>query len=160
MISIVNKITERVLVIIFVVMTLSVVWQVLSRYLLSISASFTEELARYCLMWLAILGAAYITGKREHIAIDFFADKLPESSQYFLNVIIEILILVFAVIVLIIGGGYLMYMTFYMGQISPALKIPLGYIYTIIPVSGILMVIYTIVHLRLLKENKNIAHES
>lgn len=52
MISIVNKITERVLVIIFVVMTLSVVWQVLSRYLLSISASFTEELARYCLMWL------------------------------------------------------------------------------------------------------------
>src|SRR5699024_10024630 len=119
-----------------------------------------EELARFCLMWLAILGAAYITGKREHIAIDYFANKLSPSNQRILDFGIEILILFFALVVLIIGGGYLMYMTFYMEQNSPALQVPLGVVYSIIPISGILMIIYTLDHLKKLKDKNYATDES
>lgn len=160
MINLINKITERILIGVFFIMTASVVWQVLTRYLFNISTSFTEELARFCLMWLAILGAAYITGRREHIAIDYFANKLSPSSQRILDYGIEVLILFFAVVILIIGGGYLMYMTLYMKQNSPALQVPLGVVYSIIPISGILMIIYTLDHLKNLKYKNYSTDES
>lgn len=160
MISILNKITESVLVTVFFVMTLSVVWQVLSRYLFNISASWTEELARFCLMWLAVLGAAYITGKRQHIEIDYFFDMFSPVNKRRLDYFIEFLIILFAVVVLIIGGAYLMYMTFYLEQKSPALQVPLGIVYSILPLSGILMVIYTMFHIILIKDINYSEHES
>ncbi len=160
MISFFNKITETILVVVFFVMTLSVVWQVMSRYLFNISASWTEELARFCLMWLAMLGAAYITGKREHIEIDILFGKLSLKNKRRLDYFIEVLIILFAVMVMIIGGGYLMYMTFYLEQKSPALQVPLGYVYCVLPISGILIVMYTVHHLTLIKDLKYSAHES
>lgn len=160
MIRLLNKITENILVAVFFVMTLSVVWQVLSRYMFSISASWTEELARFCLMWLAVLGAAYITGKRQHIEIDYFFDMFSPKNKRKLDYFIEILILMFAVIVLIIGGAYLMYMTFYLEQKSPALQVPLGFVYAILPLSGILMVVYTVVHMKTIRHINYGTHDS
>lgn len=160
MIKFINKITENVLVVVFFVMTLSVVWQVLSRYLFNISASWTEELARFCLMWLAILGAAYITGKREHIEIDYFFDKFSPRTKKKMDYFIEVLILIFAVVVLVIGGSYLMYMTAYLEQKSPALQVPLGVVYSILPLSGILMVYYTVIHMMTIKHIKYYPDES
>ena len=160
MIRLLNKITENVLVVVFFVMTLSVVWQVLSRYMFNISASWTEELARFCLMWLAVLGAAYITGKRQHIEIDYFFDMFSTENKRKLDYFIEFLILLFAIVVLIIGGAYLMYMTFYLEQKSPALQVPLGFVYSILPLSGILMVVYTVVHMKTIRNINYGAHES
>ena len=160
MIRLLNKITENILVAVFFVMTLSVVWQVLSRYMFNISASWTEELARFCLMWLAVLGAAYITGKRQHIEIDYFFDMFSPKNKRKLDYFIEILILMFAVIVLIIGGAYLMYMTFYLEQKSPALQVPLGFVYAILPLSGILMVVYTVVHMKTIRHINYGTHDS
>lgn len=157
MISFFNKVTENILVAVFFVMTLSVVWQVMSRYLFNISASWTEELSRFCLMWLAVLGAAYITGRRQHIEIDYFFDKFSVANKRKLDYFVEVLILIFAVTILIIGGSYLMYMTFYLEQKSPALQVPLGLVYCILPLSGILMVIHTIAYM---KQIKNINYGS
>ncbi|WP_236975699.1 TRAP transporter small permease [Membranihabitans maritimus] len=160
MITVMNKTVERILIGIFIIMTFSVTWQVLSRYIFNFSASFTEELARFCLMWLAILGAAYMTGQREHISIDYFFNKFSHKQQKKLDYFIEILILLFSLAVLVIGGAYLMYMTFYLDQKSPALQIPLGIIYSILPISGILIIIYTIDHLKKISNSKNPTHES
>src|SRR5690606_25339657 len=99
MISFFNIISGSRLVVVFFVMTLSVVWQVKSRYLFNISASWTEELARFCLMWLAMLGAAYITGKKEHIEIDILSGKLSLKNKRRLDYFIEVLIILFAVMV-------------------------------------------------------------
>lgn len=159
MITTINRIAETILVTVFVIMTVSVIWQVMSRYLFNISASWTEELSRYCLMWLAMLGAAYITGKREHIEIDVLFEKLSLKNQQRLEYFIEILIIIFAVIVMVIGGGYLMYMTFYLEQKSPALQVPLGYIYSILPLSGLLIVMYTLHYISQIKSQKITADE-
>ena len=159
MITTINRIAETILVTVFVIMTVSVIWQVMSRYLFNISASWTEELSRYCLMWLAMLGAAYITGKREHIEIDVLFEKFSLKNQQRLEYFIEILIIIFAVTVMVIGGGYLMYMTFYLEQKSPALQVPLGYIYSILPLSGLLIVMYTLHYISQIKSQKITADE-
>lgn len=160
MIKTFNRIAEIILVAVFFVMTLSVVWQVMSRYFFNVSASWTEELSRYCLMWLAMLGAAYITGKRQHIEIDVFFARLSVENKRRLEYFVEVLIILFAIFVMIIGGGYLMYMTLYLDQKSPALQVPLGYIYSVLPLSGILIVMYTIHYIKQIKTQKYDADES
>lgn len=160
MIGIINKTVERLLIAIFLIMTFSVIWQVLSRYIFNISASFTEELARFCLMWLAILGAAYMTGQRAHISIDYLFNKFSPSNQKRIDYAIEVLIILFSLAVLLIGGAYLMYMTFYLNQKSPALQVPLGAVYSVLPLSGVLIIYYSIRHLIQIGNRKYPSHES
>ena len=135
----INRIIEYILILIFALLVLDVLWQVFGRYVLGRSFSFTEEFARFALIWLSILGAAYLNGKREHLSMDFLLRKLnPEQLRKRMKVI-EILMFVFAFVVMVIGGGNLVFTTLHLGQISPAMHISLGYVYAIIPFSGCLL---------------------
>ncbi len=58
-----------------------VVWQVLSRYVLGKPSTVTDELARYLFMWVALIGAAYTTGLKRHLAIDLLTMKLDGETQ-------------------------------------------------------------------------------
>lgn len=148
-----NKIIESLLVIIFAALVLDVVWQVASRYLIGQSSSFTEEFARFALIWLAILGAAYINGQPEgHLSMDFLVDKLSPQKQKARRRNIQFFMILFAVVVMIIGGGNLVYITLKLGQTSPALHVPLGYVYAIVPVSGLLIVYFCIYRIKVLNE--------
>ena len=139
-----NKIIERLLIIIFGMLVIDVVWQVFSRYVLGKSYSFTEEFARFALIWLSLLGAAYLNGKQAHLSMDYLLMKLsPEALRKRVK-IIEALMFLFALMVLVIGGGNLVYSTFLLGQKSPAMNISLGYIYMIIPLSGLIIMYYSI----------------
>ena len=140
----INRIIEFMLIAIFALLVLDVLWQVFGRYVLKQSFSFTEEFARFALIWLAILGAAYLNGKREHLSMDFLLRKLsPEKLKKRMQ-IIEILMFVFALVVMVIGGGNLVYTTLYLGQISPAMHISLGYVYAIVPISGLLIMFFSV----------------
>jgi TRAP-type C4-dicarboxylate transport system permease small subunit len=140
----INRIIEVVLVVIFALLVLDVLWQVFGRYVLNQSFSFTEEFARFALIWLAILGAAYLNGKREHLSMDFLLQKLNPQKLSRRMQIIEILMFVFALVVMVIGGGNLVYTTLYLGQVSPAMHVSLGYVYAIVPISGLLIMFYSI----------------
>ena len=146
LIHIINKIVENILIGIFGLMVINVLWQVASRYLLGQASSFTEELARFSLIWLTLLGAAYLSGKKEHIAIDYFYNKFPEAVRGKVAVFTELLVAVFALAVLVIGGGNLVYTTLYLGQTSAALQVPMGIVYGIIPFSGVLIIFYSLVN--------------
>ena len=140
----VNKIIERFLVVILVGMVLNVIWQVFTRFFTSSPSAFTNELARYLMIWLGILGAAYISGKQEHVAIDFFVKKLNNSVRRFINRFVLLSILSFAFFVMIIGGINLVYITLKLEQYSPSLQIPLALVYSIIPISGLLIIFYKV----------------
>ena len=140
----INKIIEFVLVLIFALLVLDVLWQVFGRYVLGQSFSFTEEFARFALIWLSILGAAYLNGKREHLSMDFLLRKLEPSQLNRRMKIIEIMMFVFAFFVMVIGGGNLVYITLYLGQVSPAMHISLGYVYAIVPISGLLVMFFSV----------------
>jgi TRAP-type C4-dicarboxylate transport system permease small subunit len=146
-----NKAIENLLVIIFGALVLDVVWQVASRYLIGQSSSFTEEFARFALIWLAILGAAYINGQPSgHLSMDFLVDKLSPAQQRTRRQRIQYFMILFAVVVMVIGGGNLVYTTLKLGQTSPALHVPLGYVYAIVPVSGLLIVYFCIYRIKVL----------
>lgn len=140
----INQIIEIVLVTIFALLVVDVLWQVFSRYVIGQSYSFTEEFARFALIWLSILGAAYLNGKREHLSMDFLVRKLEGDQLKKRMQIIEILMFVFALVVMVIGGGNLVYTTLYLGQISAAMGISLGYVYAIVPISGLLIMFFSI----------------
>lgn len=147
--QVLNKIIEALLVVIFSLLVIDVVWQVVSRYVVGQSSSFTEEFARFSLIWLTVLGAAYINGRKEgHLSMDFLLAKLPEKRKVKRKKVIQILMAVFALIIMVLGGGNLVYVTLSLGQISSALQIPLGFVYAIVPISGLIIIFFSIYNLK------------
>lgn len=136
-----------ILVFIMAAMTLNVLWQVFSRFILQNPSSITEELARYMLIWIGILGASYVSGQKMHLAIDLLSTKLSGIKKSYLEIVIQICVLIFALFVMVIGGVRLVQITLTLNQISAALQIPLGYVYTVVPISGSLIVFYSVVFL-------------
>jgi TRAP-type C4-dicarboxylate transport system permease small subunit len=126
-------------------MVLNVTWQVASRFIFQDPSSFTDELSRYLLIWVGMLGSAYVAGKNEHLAIDILINKLKGNAQIKLLIFIQFLILIFALFVMVLGGSNLVYITFMLGQKSATLQLPLSFIYGIIPFSGLLIIYYEIV---------------
>jgi len=139
-----DRFIEKLLVTIFGLMVINVIWQVITRYFSENPSSFTDELSRYLMIWLGILGAAYVTGKNEHVSIDFFIKKISVQNRKILTLFITLSIICFAIIALVIGGGRLVYITLILQQYSPSLKIPLALVYSILPISGILIIFYKI----------------
>ncbi|MFC0262059.1 TRAP transporter small permease [Fontibacter flavus] len=132
------------LILLMGLMVINVTWQVLSRYVVQNPSSFTDELSRYMLIWLGMLGAAFVAGKDQHLAIDILPKKLTGKPKLKLLILINTLVLLFALIAMVLGGGNLVYITYILEQKSATLQIPLAYIYTIVPISGILVVYYQI----------------
>jgi TRAP-type C4-dicarboxylate transport system permease small subunit len=152
--QLINRCIEFMLIAIFALLVLDVLWQVFGRYVLNQSFSFTEEFARFALIWLSILGAAYLSGKREHLTMDFLIKKLTPQKRKRRMQIIEILMFLFALIVMVVGGGNLVYTTLYLGQVSPAMNISLGFVYAIVPLSGLLMMFYAIYNINFYQYQK------
>ncbi|MEM8931391.1 MAG: TRAP transporter small permease [Acidobacteriota bacterium] len=118
----------------------AVLWQVVSRYLLGDPSSFTDELVRYLLIWIGLLGGAHAAGRRLHLAIDLLPHRLPTRSRHRLAVVVHALVGLFAFAVLVVGGGNLVLVTARLGQTSAALGVPLAGVYLALPVAGLVMV--------------------
>ena len=150
----VNKLLEWFLIAIFALLVLDVLFQVFSRYVLGTSFTWTEEFARFSLIWMTILGAAYLNAKREHLSMDFLYEKLSAANKKKASILIEVFIFLFALIVMFIGGGNLVYTTLHLEQLSGTLRIPLGYVYSIMPISGLLIMCFSIYHITNIYTNK------
>jgi TRAP-type C4-dicarboxylate transport system permease small subunit len=140
----IDKALEILLIVLMIALVLDVVWQVAARYLVKSPSSFTDELARFLLIWVGLFGSAYALGKKRHLAIDILPSKLEGKRKALLLNFINILVIAFVISVLIIGGTRLVYITLSLNQISPALGIPLGYVYLSLPLSGLFMVYYSL----------------
>ena len=140
----IDKLLGTTLVIIMSLMVINVLWQVFTRFIMNNPSSFTDELARYLMIWLGVLGAAFISGRSMHVAIDLLPTKLNKEGQHKLKIIANTIIILFCIFALIIGGMRLVYITYILDQHSPALQIPLALVYLVIPMSGILIIYYKI----------------
>lgn len=138
----IDKYLGYLLIFLMVLITLDVLWGVFTRYALGSQASWSEELARFLLIWIGILGAAYAAGQRMHLAIDLLQLRLDQRGRRYLLKIIAGLVLFFAIGVMVIGGGQLVYLTFILEQRSAALQLPMGLVYGVIPLSGLLISYY------------------
>lgn len=139
-----NIFLEWAVVCLLVIMLLSVLWGVLTRYIFADQSPWTDELARFMLIWVSIIGAAYISGKNAHIAIDLLPASVSEKRKLQLEIFKESIIAIFVTVVFMVGGLRYVYISFRLGQTSAALEIPMGYVYLVMPIAGIIIIYFKI----------------
>ena len=146
--AIVDRFLEILLQVLMAVLVLDVLWQVISRYLMNSPSSFTDELAGYLLVWVGLFGAAYVSGKDEHLAIDLLLQRSPPGRRKRIRMIIQVCVFAFAASVMVVGGTWLVYTRFMLSVKSAALQLSLGYVYLVLPLSGLLICYYAADNLR------------
>jgi len=146
--NIMNKVLETICVFIFAFITIVGTYQIVVRYVFNSPSTVSEELLTYSFTWLALLAAALVFGMKEHMAMTYFADKIKGKKR------IEVIVMLFAISVLIFGGVSITRLT--MTQVTASLGIPMGYVYAVVPISGVITVIYNILNIsELFKQIKN-----
>lgn len=138
--SLLNRLILSVCSFALVLLVVTVTWQVFSRYVLNDPSSFTDELSRYTMVWLGLLGASYLFGVRGHLAITLLSNRLKNTSGIVLQLLINLLSFSFVSLAMFKGGVALMSKT--TQQLSPALQIPMSYVYSILPLSAVIIFIY------------------
>ncbi|WP_027127768.1 TRAP transporter small permease [Fusobacterium perfoetens] len=143
--NILDKIIEKFCIAIMGIMTLLVTWQVITRYFFNNPSIVTEQTSQYLFVWLVMYGSAYVFGKREHMQISFIRDLASPSIRKIIDIIQEIIITIFVITVMIYGGYFTSLRQ--MGQVDAALQIPMGVVYSAIPISGIFIIFYAILNI-------------
>ena len=134
-----DKILSIACAVLLTFMTVLVLIQVFSRYILNSPVAFTEELVRYSLIWTGFIGAAYAFSTREHMSLTLIRDKFTGKAHTALLVVIDGLILLMAIFVFTIGGFKLAVSA--SREFSALLGIPRSLVYSIAPISGIFIII-------------------
>ena len=124
------------------VMLVVIFAQVVSRYLFNWTPEWSEELARYLFVWVVFIGSALIMGESGHLAVQFVPNHFKGTAAgKALQVIINFSGYVFILLLLVQGTKMMQVMTF---QISPGLEIPMSWVYSVIPISAVLMLLYLV----------------
>lgn len=144
LIGIINRGLSTFCIVLSSFLVACVVWQVFSRYVLNAPSTTTDELARFLFIWVGLMGAAYTLGQKRHLAIELIEQMLENKPTKLgvLRLVINIVSVIFASVIMIYGGGKLMLQILASGQVSPALNLQMGYVYSAIPLSGVFMLIY------------------
>lgn len=122
-----------------------VTWQVFTRFILKNPSDFTEELAGFLLIWIGLLGASYTYCKKAHLGIDTVTSRFKGVKKQTVEITASIIVFLFAFFILVIGGIRLVDITFTLKQISPAMGIPMGFVYLVMPLTGILFMYFSVV---------------
>ncbi|PMR77572.1 TRAP transporter small permease [Billgrantia endophytica] len=117
--------------------------QIVSRVFFS-AVGWTEEVARFLLIWITFLGATLAFQRGRHIAVTFLVDALPGRLQQLTRIAAILVVLGFMIALIVIGHRYMQMQSF---QKSASLRLSMTYVYAIIPISAALMAWYALVDL-------------
>jgi len=129
------------------VLVLDVVWGVFTRYVMGEQAKWTEELARFLLVWVTLLGGAVAFATKGHLGVDYFVGKFDPAVQKLMAVVAHLAVLFFACSIFIYGGARVVSDALAMEQMTPALGWKMGHVYLALPIAGIFMLLFTIENL-------------
>jgi TRAP-type C4-dicarboxylate transport system permease small subunit len=131
----------------FGLLTLVVLWGVFSRYTLGAQGTWTDELARYLLVWVSLIGGALMYREHGHLGVDYFVGKFDPEAQRVTAIIVELVVFGFALFVLGYGGFTLMSEAFRAGETTTSLGIQVGWLHIATPLSGIFMAAFAVEHI-------------
>jgi TRAP-type C4-dicarboxylate transport system permease small subunit len=139
--DVLNKGTVYALIAIMIVMTVTICLQVFYRYVLNNSLSWTEEVARYLMIWSCFLGSAMAVKYGEHIGVSFLRDLFPKRLQVVNGFFINLVVIIFFGIAFWKGMSITI-----MGipEQAPATSISMAWAYSSIPVSFLIMIIHAL----------------
>ena len=129
----------------FLAMVILTCWQVFTRYILKNPSSWSEEMVSYLFAWMSLFGATIVVGERGHMNIPIVVERMGQKGRMFFAIFAEIVALLFAGVILLYGGIQITNLA--MGQMTSALGVPIGIFYVVLPVSGALNIIYTILNI-------------
>jgi len=144
----VDRVGDGLLVALMALAVGNVTWQVVSRFALSAPSAYTDELSRFVLVWIGLIGAARGVGERAHLAMNVLVLRLSARRREWIGVAVDALLFAFACIVLVYGGGSLVVLSLELGQRSAAMRVPLGCVYAALPLAGLMMCFYAAGFLR------------
>lgn len=143
--TLLDRVVMTVCVIFFVEMTIVGTYQIVTRYFFNSPSTISEEIVTYSFTWLSILAAAYVFGKRGHLAMTFLSAKLTGKSRIWLDAFSEALVFLTALFLLTIGGYDIAVEN--STQVTNSLGISMGLVYSILPISGVIIMIYSLMNL-------------
>jgi len=146
-IKLIDKCVAGALMLAMTAILLTVVWQVVSRFILQDPASVTEELSRFLLVWIGLLGAAFAYRQKVHLGFNLIVEKQPAQRRKWILSLVEVLVIVFCATTLTFGGSELVSLTLELEQISASLGIKMGYVYCVLPISGVLIIGYALINI-------------
>lgn len=138
----------------FVAMVVLTCWQVFTRYILKNPSSWSEELVSYLFAWMALLGASVVTGERGHMNIPVVVEKMGAGAQKFFNIFAEVIAFLFSAIILTYGGVQITNLA--MGQLTSSLGVPVGVFYIVLPLCGVLNMIYAVLNIADILKGKEV----
>lgn len=138
------KILGLVIIFLFAAMTVIGTYQIITRYFFNRPSTISEELLTYSFTWMSLFASAYVFGKKDHMRIGFFADKITGNTKKYLEFAIEILAFAFAGVVMVYGGSAITKLT--MMQTTASLQIPMGYVYVAVPVAGLIIMVFSLIN--------------
>lgn len=139
----------------FFAMVVLTCWQVLTRYIFKKPSSWSEELVSYLFAWMTLLGSSLVVGERGHMNIPLLMDRVHGSARKLLAIFSEVIACLFAAVILVLGGVQITRLA--MGQMTSSLGIAIGFFYIVLPLSGILNIVYTILNIADILKNKDAA---
>ena len=140
--NVLNKILEILGTVTLGIMTVLVVYQVITRYVFNAPSPFSEALSQYLFVWMIMFGSAYVYGSREHLTIDLLKDKFSPKLNMIVEVIANICLFAFILLVCVYGGWK--YTASQVNRIDPSLHISMAILYTSVPFTGVITLYYAV----------------
>lgn len=140
--NVLNKILEILGTVTLGIMTVLVVYQVVTRYVFNAPSPFSEALSQYLFVWMIMFGSAYVYGSREHLTIDLLKDKFSPKLNMIVEVIANVCLFAFILLVCVYGGWK--YTASQVNRIDPSLHISMAILYTSVPFTGVITLYYAV----------------
>lgn len=143
--KIINKTLNVLAGVTFIAMVLLTCYQVFTRYILKSPSSWSEELVGYLFAWMSLFGAVLVSGERGHMNIPILVERFGEVAQKALAIFAEVIAIVFAIVIL--GYGGIQITSLAMAQMTSSLGVPMGVFYIVMPITAVLMVLYSVLNI-------------
>ena len=136
-----ERVLSGIIVLLFAGIVFATLSQVISRYVFNAPFMWTEEVARYLGIWCTMLTTGIVLGKKQHLAIDFVVEKLPNRLQHLMQAVVFFITGGFSLVLIVYGFSLV---TKVAGNRSPALRIPMGAVYVAVPIGAIILLVYAV----------------
>lgn len=151
----IEKICRIILFILFFLMVISAFIQVVLRTVFNNPLTWTEELCRYSMVWLCMIGSGLAVKYGSHIAVDILKNALSPKAIKIISGMNFLLIAAFSIVLIYFGIGLC---SRNMSQITPGLKLPMGIVYGAMPVGGLIMLFNTMLgFLKLIRNTEDVS---
>jgi TRAP-type C4-dicarboxylate transport system permease small subunit len=142
--GLVRRAVQLVIILMFAVLIGTVFYQVLGRYLFNAPPSWSEELARFLQVWIALLASALCIHQSMHLGVDYLLHAVPPRGRAALEVLVHVMVSGFLLLLLVQGVKILDVASV---QTSPAMGINMWYAYLAVPVGAALMLLESVLKL-------------